>query len=316
MTTVDTTGALLPVGTNALLAPYGSEITVSKIVTDPATGTSYTLQQGVFRIASVSLSTDASGGVKIDITGDDRAAYISRQRFSSVLTLTSGRTINQAISDVLDNLDGTARAYPRSLAASTYTIDSKYVLMDQDPWQTICDLALAAGQEAYISHLGVVTTVSIPSMDALATPTWTYLEGSTNVVVDVSRTLDGTAVRNGIQLSGTNIGTGSFRSDVYDTSSSSPTNSASVFGKQPETIDSSYVRTQAQATAVAQTLLSTVVGQPLEFSIVPNPAMDVGDVVQVQSSRLGFISNMLVDTIDMPLEPTGVMRVTGRSRTL
>lgn len=316
--TVDIDGTLTPTSDNRVLTPYGTEIRVWRNTIDPATGVTYSVQQGVFVITGVSLTATDDAGVRIDIKADDRAYLVSSSRLAKTLTLTTGKKISEAIAQVLDASPVSAN-YDRSrLATTSYTIDTKYVQTGDDPWQVITGLAMAAGQMAYFDVYGRVVTASIPSMDdLLAYSDWSYVEDSSNTVVEVSRDFDSDGVVNGVIV----IGAGSdfaaaVRGETYDTFLGSPTSSNTVYGKRPTRVDSSYIRSAAQAQFVAESMLPLYVGQKVDFSMVPNPAMDVHDIVEIESTRLGFRTNVLVDSIDLPLEPSGTMRVTGRSRTI
>ena len=316
----------LPTTTSHPLAPFGSEITVTYNVIDPATGTTYGIQQGVFRITTTEVNADGNG-TTLAITADDRASLISTSTVvppgqtgtstTGCLTLTTGTTINNAVKAVLSAIPA-AKAFSTNLgsAGNNYTIDTRWVTVGQDPWQVICDLATAAGQVAWIDTSGTVRTQIVPTLDSM-TPTWTYLEDATNVVTSVSRTLDSGKADNGVVVvgQGTDWG-GAVRAEVYDTNAASPTNANGVLGKRPVRIDNAYVKTATQASTVASRMLYRYVGQPIKFSMVPNPAMDVYDVVQVQSTALGFTTNIIVDSIDLPLDPAGTMTVQGRARTL
>ena len=315
--TVDLDGTLTPTSMAHPLAPFGSEITVWRSATDPATGTTYEIQQGVFRITSTELTTDDMG-TRIAIQASDRAAFVAAQSLSTSISLSSGVTTGAAITQILNALPSPIKNWARGSFSSSYTIDLKGLVAGVDLWQAIVDLSMAEGREVYYDTGGTIQQAVIPTLPTVGsiTPTWSYLEDATNVVLSVKKTLDGNNVSNGVLLigSGTDLTSGA-RGEAYDTNLSSPTQ-VQFFGKRVVRMDSSYVKTPAQATAVAAKLLNLYIGQPVEFEMIPNPAMDVRDLVQIQSTRLGMNLLIVVDGFTLPLAPGATMSVSGRALTV
>ena len=70
----------------------------------------------------------------------------------------------------------------------------------------------------------------------------------------------------------------------------------------------------SSAVGSSSSLLDTVRGQIVNLSIVPNPALDVGDVIRVISADTYLDSLAVIDTITIPLSVGGEMQITARMR--
>ena len=67
---------------------------------------------------------------------------------------------------------------------------------------------------------------------------------------------------------------------------------------------------------MADALLQTYIGQPFEMTIIPNPTLDVRDVIRVTSTRLGIDTTAMIDAITIPLEASGTSSISARARSL
>jgi len=101
---------------------------------------------------------------------------------------------------------------------------------------------------------------------------------------------------------------------AYDDNPSSVTRWAGPFGQVPRFYDSSFLRTEAQALAAAQAMLARSIGLPytVDFSMIPNPALEPLDVIGIDVEEPGAWERHVLDTLTIPLIARRSMRATTR----
>jgi hypothetical protein len=204
-----------------------------------------------------------------------------------------------------------ANSLPRNLPTIASSVGTyKWIGSDpqEDPWVALTDLATCIGYELYITADGTITATVPPSITG--TIDWEYLQDENNVVLSVSRSMSAEGVYNGVQMQ-SQSSTYAY-GEAYNRDSLSPTSTV-YLGERPFKIESPYVRTANQAEAAAERLLPLYAGQPISWTQVPNPAMDVRDRVRLVEARLGIDATVIVDALTVPLDPGGTMSVEGRA---
>lgn len=315
--TLDLDGTLTATGYYAPLNPFGAELQAYRGVMLPDNLGKVEVLLGTFRVTAVDLRIGADGALRVSVSGEDRAYYVSRMRYSRALEVPNGTRISDpstsapgVMQRILDNLSGLA-SFPRSLPTLTSNLGSyKWFGSDpeEDPWFALMQLAQCVGYEVYFTNEGTITASLPPGLTG--DPTWEYLQDENNVVLGLSRSLSAENIYNGVQLqsqSGSAVS-----GEAYDEDPNSPTSARPPFGKRPIRFDNPYLRTVAQARSAASRLLPLYVGQPIRWEQVPNPAMDVRDRVRIVESRLGLDVTAIVDAFTIPLDPGGTMTVEGR----
>lgn len=328
LTIIDPDGSLTPTSRTDLLAPFaGNEIRVWRGVTY-SDGTTEEAPLGVFRITDVQVQR-SQDGIQLSITGEDRAWWVSRQTFTSSFDIPDGTNIADAIALVLDDRVPNT---PRSFASTRFTTPLLHPGIDgqTDPWAFCRDLANTAGMELYFDANGVATLAAIPGIygDTVAT----FDESTTSgVMLDLSRGMSIETTPNGYRVTAeSSIITNPWRSTRWDDDASSPTyRDPSLPEEPPQAGDvvveqsTPYVKPNADGTSntdqtdtMAAAMLQTVIGQPLQLTAVPNPALDARDRVTVTSTRLGVNTTAQIDSISMPLSADGTMTINARARRL
>jgi hypothetical protein len=311
---LDVDGTLLPRSYNDPLTPFGSEIIINWVTTDPSAGVSYTTQLGVFVITSVGISAE-SDGTHLTVQGEDRAFTVAKRKLTSSFLLSNGTSNTDAIAQIVRAV---APEYSAniSLATTVYTIDDKFAIKGDDPWATCQALAEAVGQEIYFDNTGNLRSTTVPPLSSNAVAS--FLNDSSGVILSVSRTLDGETVRNGVSFTAEATAlTSAYLGEAWDTDPSSATNiTTSGYGKRPIDIRSQFARTADQSSAVANLLLPKYIGQPITLSMVPIPCLDVRDIIRVQTSSIGLDTNVIIDRISLPLSSSDPMTVEGRARSI
>jgi hypothetical protein len=106
------------------------------------------------------------------------------------------------------------------------------------------------------------------------------------------------------------------RAEAVDDNPASPTWVEGPFGDVPLFYTSALITTVDQAQDVADAMLLRKLGlvEGLRFAAIPNPALDVDDVVQVTRLRARVDALHVVEQFNMGLQPSSPMQVTTRKR--
>jgi hypothetical protein len=150
---------------------------------------------------------------------------------------------------------------------------------------------------------------------------WTIDASSSGVLLDADRTRSRQRTYNVVVVSGADLGGDApFPPvSVEDDSPGSPTYVGGDFGRVPFFQTSSLITSPAQATKAGRATLRRVSGlaASLDLTSVVNPALEVGDVIEVLlPDRHGDgrkIERHLVDSLTVPLTTDGTQPITTRS---
>jgi hypothetical protein len=311
LTVVDEDGTLNPNSPNSLLTPFGSEVRIYRGV-QYADGSTEYASLGVFRIVGVGIRL-TSNGTELDVQLEDRSRVVQVSRYSTPYAIAGGIELDAAVAALVTS---------RYTGISTNVSPTAYVtggtrvlgLEESDPWSDVVGLAEAYGTEAYFDADGVFTTTPIPSLTS-ASASVTFAEGSSSTLLNIRMDYSTADVYNGIIAKAESSSlTTPLESRAWDDDPSSPTRRTGPLGERPSEWSSSWVASQAQLDDVAGALLDTVRGFTVSMDVIPNPALDVRDVVQVTSTSIDLSSTVMVDTLTIPLSVEGTMTVTGRMR--
>lgn len=297
----DATGALVPTGPGAILSPFGGELTV----TCGLVGFPDQVPVGVFRIEDV--TADSLG--LIQISGSDRASAIAECKFDRPYTVAYNTNLVTAITNIL-----TAQ-YPGTLTtnftSSAATAPGPVVFMEgADPWAECQSLAASMGMELFFDQTGVCVMRPVISATAKNTIA-TYAPGVGSMLLKVTTRLFSKGVKNESVVIGQ--GTGVAASAIASSAVSDPNNflyASPQFGKRPDIITSPVIGTipAAQTAADARLLQVAGSGEVTQFSAVPHPAHDAGDLVRLTYAPLkidaGFVLNHYAFALGLDKEVT------------
>lgn len=296
--------ALMPT-VNNLLAPHGHELWVLRGIEYPNGQVEWT-PLGLFRVDAVNWDV---GGGSFSITATDRSRHVADARFEaprrSNTALTVPGQISQLVKDVISNA-----AVSDTTGSTTSTPD---VTWERDRWEAIEELATSIGAEAYF---GASADVKIRKVPAITDKVVWYVDaGETGVMVTGDRALSRESVYNVVVATGESTeGTTPAYGIAEDTDPASPTYIGGQFGRVPRFYASPLLATNSQAALAAATLLEKVrsLNRQLDLSCVPNPALDVGDVIQVRFPD-GSVERHILDRIEVPLDATSPMALGTRT---
>jgi len=302
----DASYTLAPHDLGSPLAPNGNEVQLYRGI-QYSDGTTELVSLGIFGISQIDVE-DTSTGLTITVSGYDRSRTVSRLKWTDVYTVAAGLTYDVAIRTLIESRfpNGSGWSYNFTPQTATTPTNPLYTFANQgsnnDPWQAATTLAVACGCNLFFDPNGVLT---LSPMTAATTSASMLTLGSTMLATRIKRSLINEGVYNDIVVlaSGTAIAT-PLRSQARDTNTGSPTYYLGAYGDVPNVITTSAVTTQgaSDAMAAAQLLLAAGLSDSIEMDMIPNPALDIDDVVAISRPRMNLTGNYVVQSFRIPLE--------------
>ncbi|HEX9993196.1 MAG TPA: hypothetical protein VGB14_09745 [Acidimicrobiales bacterium] len=294
---VDHDGAL-----RARLTPWGTEVRLRRgfVYKD---GTREDCPMGLFRVTS---STPGYGYVGID--GSDRA-HLAQAPSGAPLAVPGGLTIDEACRRLV-----AARVpfAPFNGVQSEWLTPPLYLEYGADFWDQAQQLAASGGYDLAFDATGAaVLRPATVYLDRVLR----YAEDENATAFEVARALSSDRVPNGIIVQGENSHSDSpVLGQAWDMDPTSPTYRYGPYGEVAEVVRGEKVLTNLQAEASARGILALRLGraEQVSFDAVPNPAHDVGDVIEVVRPRLGLAGLYVIDSLSVPFQLGGAMKVTAR----
>jgi hypothetical protein len=302
---------LVPDNDFDLLTPFGNELRLYRGV-QYADGTEEYVPLGVFVITEVSIS-DTNDGVSIKLSGEDKSIRVSRAKWTTPYQMVSG-TLEASLSALLKN------RYPDvELSFPTTNVTVNQVLLgaenENDPWKDAVEIAELVGFDLFFDQNGVVQMKQFPSLDGSVVVAL-YTEGDGTTITQLNRTISTKQTFNGViyTIEGADVAT-PIRVEAWDEDSSSPTYRFGVFGQVPTFIQTNLLATESEAVRAAASLLNTYIGsqEVINWDSLVDPSLDVQDVVYVKSNGAKVDRLVIIDTLDIPLNPEGSMKADART---
>lgn len=303
---IDPTGQLTPDALSSILAPGGSELRAYRGVRY-SDGTTEVMPLGVFRLSKVTVLDASAAGITIKAEGSDYSRTVSRDKFTVPYVIAAGTNIVTAIKDIL------ALTFPdlQYDAISTSLTTTAPLLYDanDDPWEVVCKLADSIGCEVFFDAVGDCAIAPVADIDALPSPSFTYIAGEGCTLLELERVFTDEPGFNGVIVTGTSPGDelDPVRAEAWDTEATSPTYYLGPYGQVPMFVQDQLVKTEEDAQNAAEGQLRRMLGFASQLTIkaIVNPALDVGDAVQVERSASNVTGLYLVDAMTIPLSVSG-----------
>jgi hypothetical protein len=294
--------SLIPVGPDSLLTPHGTELHIHRGFTYP-NGTTEMVPLGTFRIDKPSAGFD--GG--IEITGVDRSRLLAEDKFVSTAQSIDGATVVNEIKRLI------RQSVPRSAVTDLTgsTTVCRPVIWEQDTsrWDAVKELAVAINAQVFVTADTFSTFLIKPVPDVSTPPVWTVDIGDTGVIIGGSESWDRENVYNAVTARSEPLdGSNPVQATVYDTTPGSPTNWHGPFGHRPRLYSSPLLTDVASCQAAARLILrrSVAPARTVTVSCVPNPALELGDVVTLRIPGLNQDGepreeNLMIHGFRMPI---------------
>ena len=269
---------------------------------------------GVFRILDMD-AKQTNDGVDVTLKGDDRSNWISRNTWQAPYQLTAGAELSVALRSMLTFL------YPAcqfNFTPTPYTISNIVfgTTKGGDPWADAVNLANLCGQDLYFDAYGYCVLKPLPNLSS-AVPITTQIQGTQGfTIVDATRSSSNKDVFNNVILDVQPAdGTAPYKIIAADLNPSSPTWIGGNFGTVTKIIQTSVPTSKAQAVANAQALLNQYIGSQdtHTYSMVCDPSLDAYDVLQVLIPGLSTNSNLIIDSLSIPLGLTDTETIVCRT---
>lgn len=313
----DATGDLTPKSAEDLLTPYGTELRPYRGVMY-ADGRTEVMPLGVFRISQVDVDDSVGGSPDIKIEAFDRSRTVIRDKFTEPYTVAKDTNLITAIKAII------ARTFPDAEydAISTTMTTSAPLVFDANtsPWEAVNSMARSLGCEVFFDARGRVVIAPPADIDALPGPDFEFIEGTGCTMTNIKSKFTDEPGFNGIVLVGASLGDEKppVRAVVWDSEPTSPTYHLGPYGEVPDFQTDENVKTEAEATNAAKSLLQGYLGFSDQVLITcwPNPALTCSSIVQVERERSGATGLYSVDAITTPLAAAEAGSVTVRRKRL
>lgn len=266
---------------SSILSPLGTEICVRQGVVYP-NGTEELVPLGMFRLDVTSWG-EVERVSQLQLYDRSKAMYADLPSPHS----RAGEEAKAVIVDFIQWLVPTV--IPLDLAEMfdprlvNYGIPGGHVFEERNHWEPLLGLAKNMGGRLYFDQEGRPRCDFIEELNPLSEPVWTIDAGENGVLVSADRTYSRENVFNAVNVIGAAVEDGAVpRATAYNLDPGSPLRYGGPFGRTGITIEDSSLIDTAQCLHRARIELSQYTGlsYSLDFSAVPNPALDVGDIVR------------------------------------
>lgn len=297
---------LIPRTARDAISPFGAELQVWRGI-ELSTGPEL-VSLGVFPIQD--LETDPSGG-EMTLNLLDRAQRVIDAGFETTETIPAGTLVTDAIQQLITNgVPGISFRFVGSTEVTQLLVYDPGSSTDR--WAAAQSLAATIGCDLYFDGVGfcILTPVPDPSSGTVAN----LVDGPEGVVVSLAKKWDRAPAYNAVI--GTSSGTGApIRATAYDLDPTSPSYYNGPFGRKPISYQAPFTsQTQAQTAVDAKLRQGLGVTQSLDLTVVPNPALEPGDIVSVRRTLIGVDEIDVLDSTTIPLDAASAQTCGVRAR--
>lgn len=265
------------------LSPHGTEILIRQGVVYP-NGTEELVPLGVFVLEDTSWG-EIDKAPKLQIY--DRSKTMSQSGIASIVSR-AGYNARAVVIEFLEwfypslaPIDGDALFDP---GLEDYVLPGGHTFESGDYWTAIQDLCRNMGGDLHFDVTGQPRCTKIEAVTAARVPVETIDAGERGILVDANHSYSREGVYNAVSVVGAASEDGKTPSAVaYNLDGSSPLRYGGPFGKVILPISDTSLTTDAQCYKRAATELARFTGlaYSLDFSAIPNPALDTGDFIKV-----------------------------------
>lgn len=262
---------------------YGAYLRIFRGITYP-NGTEEFVPVGVFVIDRY--QRDTGGDYGLSISGSDLYSQIIRARMETPRTVSGPSRIEVCKTLIREALEPNLPWGPVVFRTLPGVVDSalQSATIDRDRGAAIRDILAGADLRGYFAPDGAFEFA--PSVTVDTPPVWSLAHGENGTLIGLKEALSREKIYNIAVVNGEppDPETPPVMALARDEDVNSPTYWQGPFGKVPYFYASQFIYTVEQAQAVANSLLLRIRGAASSFGIqtVPNPALQPGDVVNVQ----------------------------------
>lgn len=264
------------------LSPQGTEILIRQGVVYP-NGEEELVPLGVFQL-EITEWGELDRAPKLQIY--DRAKVMSQSGLSNLVSR-SGHMAQAVVIEFLEwfypNLAPISPVALFDPTLADYRLPGGHSFEQGDYWAAIQDLCRNMGGDLHFDVSGQPRCKLIEALDSQRVPVETIDAGESGVLVDATHSYSREGVYNAVSVIGAAQEDGiTPNAVVYNLDGSSPLRYGGPFGKVIQVVNDTSLTTDAQCYSRARTELEQYTGlaYSLDFSAIPNPALDVGDFVK------------------------------------
>ena len=275
----DTGDPLWPANASSVLTPYGAhELFVERGIAFGGGSIEY-VGLGYFRIDNVD-QPDAPDG-PIRLSGKDRMSMVVDSKLTTPVVFSASDTVGDLVQTLIDGaIDGVTIEWDDNTDSDP--VGRSGFTDDDNRYGFFKEIITGVGKIGYFDHRGILVIRTPP--DPRSRPAWAVARGAGGVLVSASRSLSREGVANGVLATGESVDTEPPVSAlVVDNDPFSPTYWGGPFGRIPRTYASPLLTSAAQCQLAAATVLRRSTGLPynVDFTAVPNSALEVEDVIAI-----------------------------------
>lgn len=301
---IDPTGTITPRTEGEILTPYGTELRAYRGVRYSDAPDDYEVASlGVFRLSRSSITDNNAGSPVIQLEAFDLSRTISRDKFKVPYVVASGTEAMTALKDIAKQTFADIEF--DAVSSPVETVAPMLFEAGGDPWEAINKLARSMGCEAYFDVEGRLAVLPPYDINALPSPDFTYIEGQSCTMLDLSREYSDEGVFNGVIVTGESIGDQlpPVRGEAWDENPTSPTYRFGSYGEVPGFLTDNLAKTTEQCVTIAKAQLALILGAASRLAItgIANPSYECGDIVQVRREKSKVDGLYAVDAFSVPL---------------
>jgi Domain of unknown function (DUF5047) len=297
--------SIVPVDSTSSLTPFGNELVLSRGIISSDGAYVQSVPLGVFHMTRVEID-DTGSDCLIRVQGYDRARKVGREKLTDPYPIASSTNLGSVIQTLLSQQ---VPGLTYNLTPTTYAVPAQTLPEETDPWAFCWTSARDAGYQLYFDVAGQVVMAPAPASSSVP-PVATFSEGAGQGATRYLRVFDQENVDNDfIVISESSSLTTPIQARSQDTDTGSATNVGGAYGDVPVFVRTTTVLTQAQAQSSSDNLLRVAIGsaESVQLEAIPNPALDIYDVVAASRQRINLSGNWIIDSFQMPLDTTSPM---------
>lgn len=301
---IDPTGLVTPREKGELLTPYGTELRAYRGVRYGDDPDDYEVcPLGVFRLSKSGITDNNTGSPTISLEAFDYSRTISRDKFKTPYAIDANVNVMDALKDIVK------RTFPDvqfdTISSVMTTVAPILYQANADPWEAVSFLARSMACEVYFDVEGRLVVAPPHDINALPSPNFTYVEGQSNTMLDLTREYSDEGVFNGVIVTGESMGDElpPVRGEAWDENPTSPTYRHGPYKEVPTFITDNLAKTEEECTAIAQSQLALVLGASAKLGAtgIVNPSYECGDIVRVKRDKAKVDGLYTIDTFSVPL---------------
>lgn len=299
-----TTPDLWPKVPTDLVTPYGNEVFVRRGIAF-GNGTTEWVSQGYYRIYAVEQAEAPRGAPRLE--AKDRMSGIVDARLEVPRQFTASHTVQQVVESLVLEVYPEAEIVTDAETNLGAVALGRSIIVEEDRYAALRDVVRSIGRVMYWNHEGDLFIGKAPDP---ADPIFDVNAGAFGVLVSAGRSHDREGIYNAVVATGEATDTSPpVRGIARDMNPDSPTFWGGRFGKVPRYYASPLITTIGQAQSAAASILQQSLGLPysVDFSTVPNPALEPLDVVRVTYSDRESPEVHVLKTVSLGLTADGGM---------